>query len=398
MDGKFLVRVAKFAEGLLERPLDSAEKKQIVLFTKQNYDFVKDKRDIVQVAELATEFADFTNGIDGTIDNKESMATHDGKAYLKRQDLDLVSFLKLDTFDRFISELNPQAKRKRAYMCLDSRYARFNQECTRLTWDFTNNLNVINNSTNVVGTVRDITWIRMHSIVVRKFTSIPQRATILIEELASQAFVMPSGRRFHFVGRLNDLQNPINYGDRNAIIFGESVPDFTIFDKYELLAGYKFNEGYYRFNKPITTLNEITVSIGNPDTLVVLPKYEFHNVTILAFNFNFIDIDLNENHNYVNHLATLPPYAWYSIFVDGFSSGDATFDTYMNTREHTAIEILTPTSLRITFRPIPAGYQNPFPPGPLSAFIGIPGPFSATTLRFNSYRVIMNFEMEYISK
>lgn len=397
MDGKFLIRVAKFVEGLTDLQLTPYEKKKLKEFVAVNHEYVKDKRDVIQVAELATEFIEAKKS-----EEKEYLTDinpdSEKKEYLMREDLDLVSFLGLDTFDRFISEVNPQAKRKRAYMCLDSRYARFNQACTKLTWDFTNNLNVINNSTNVVGPVRDITWIRMHSIVVRKFASIPQRATILIEELAAQAFVMPSGRRFHFVGLLNDLQNPINFGNRNAFVMGQGVPDFTIFDKYELIAGYKFNEGYYRFNKPITTLNEITVSIGNPDTLVVLPKYEFTNVTVIDVQPGFIDIELNEPHYYIspNSNYQFAIGTWYSVFVDGFDSVDPNINDLINSREFTLITILTPTRIRLSFNDAPAGWHNPFPP--VVSFIFPPAaPWTARAVRFNSYRVIMNFELEYIS-
>lgn len=397
MNGKFLIRVAKFVEGLTGLGLTSYEKKKLQKFIDVNREYVKDKRDVLQVAKLAIEFIESQKS-----EEKEYMAdvNHDleKKEYLMREDLNLVSFLGLDTFDRFIAEVNPQAKRKRAYMCLDSRYARFNQACTRLTWNFTNNLNVINNSTNVVGPVRDISWIRMHSVVVRKFDSIPQRATILIEELAAQAFIMPSGRRFHFVGLLNDLQNPINFGNRNAAGVGQGVPDFTIFDKYELIAGYKFNEGYYRFNKPITTLNEITISIGDPDTLVVLPKYEFTNVTVIDVQPGFIDIELNEPHYYIspNSNYSFASGTWYSVFVDGFNSIDPNINDLINSREFTLITILTPTRIRLSFDDAPAGWHNPFPP--VTNLIFPPAaPWTARAVRFNSYRIIMNFELEYIS-
>lgn len=397
MDGKFLIRVAKFVEGLTDLSLTPYEKKKLKEFVAVNHEYVKDKRGIVQVAELATEFIEAQKS-----EEKEYMADTNSelekKEYLMREDLDLVSFLGLDTFDRFIAEINPQAKRKRAYMCLDSRYARFNQACTKLTWDFTNNLNVINNSTNVVGPVRDITWIRMHSMVVRKFTSIPQRATILIEELAAQAFVMPSGRRFHFVGLLNDLQNPINLATRNAVIVSTAVPDFTLFDKYELLAGYKFNDGYYRFNKPITTLNEITISVGDPDTLVVLPKYEFTNVTIIDVQPGFIDIDLNEPHYYIspNNTYVFALNTCYSVFVDGFDSVDTSVNDLINSKEFTMVSILTPTQIRLSFDDAPAGWHFPFPPV-INVIVPPAVPWTARAIRFNSYRIIMNFELEYIS-
>lgn len=399
MDTAFLVRVAKFAEGLLERELVVHEKKQLISFVKQNIEFVKHKRDVVQIAELANEYVNLLEGADN-LEGMDNMDDPDNeKKYINDKNLNLVSFLGIDNLDRLISEFNPPAKRKRAYMCLDSRYARFNNDCTKLTWAFTNNLNDVNNATNVVGPVRDITWIRMQSIVVRKFSSIPQRATILIEELSAQSFIMPSGRKFHFVGLLNDLQNPLDIALRNTIVIETAVPDITIYDKYELLAGYKFNDGYYRFNDPITTLNEITVSIGNPDTLVVIPKYEFTNVSVADVQNNYIDFEFNEPHNYVNHLTDvfLNEYGVYSVFIDGFSSSDANFNDYLNNKEHTYMTITSPTQLRIFYADMPAGSYNPFPP-PLGLLVAPPAPWTVQRIRFNSHRIIMNFELEYISQ
>jgi len=375
---KIVSRVVKFAEGLLDRPLTDPEKRNLGDFVDANYLFVQDKKSVVQVAELATEFVD-------TVENRST------------GDFDLASILGINTFDRFISEINPQAKRKTAYMCLDSRYAQFNNTCTKLTWSFTDNLNTVNNSTNVVGPVRDIVSIRMQSIVVRKFASTLQRATILIEELSSQSFILPSGRRFHFVGLLNDLQKPINLIDRSQSNTSGYIPDFTFFDKYELLAGYKFNEGYYRFNIPITTLDNITISIGNPDTLVVLPKYEFTNVTILDLQSDHIDLELNEPHYYIspNCFYTGANGTWYSVFIDGAVTAESAVNDYLNSKEFTDIDILSTTQIRITFNNLPARYI----PNPIVTDIipAVAAPWTCKAVRFNSYRVIMNFELEYIS-
>jgi len=182
---------------------------------------------------------------------------------------------------------------------------------------------------------------------------------------------------------------------------GTGVPDFTIFDKYELLAGFKFNDGFYRFNKPITTLNEITVSIGNPDTLVVLPKYEFLDAKVINANAGIIDIDLGENHYYISPNSFYFPYAggtWYSVFVDGFTGGTTNYNNAVNSFEFTIVSILSPTTIRLSFSQAPAGFWNPFPPT-VSVVPGAPAPadYPRVRVRFNSYRVIMNFEMEYIS-
>jgi hypothetical protein len=383
MDDKLLSRINKFVEELVERPLTLTEQNDLTQFAEANYKFVADKKTVVQVAELANEFADM-------LENK--------KEYLINNNLNLVSFLGIDSFDRFIDVFNPKTKRKIAYMTLDSRYAQFNNACTKLTWNFTNSLNIVNNSTNVVGVVRDITSIRMHSMVVRKFSSPIQRATILIEELAAQSFIMPGGRRFHFVGLLNNLTAPIKIGARNTSS-NYLVPEFSVVDKFELLAGYKFNEGYYRFNIPITTLNDITISIGNPDTLVVIPKYEFKKVTVLDLQTDHVDLELNEPHHYLspNNFAAITYGTWYSVFIDGFDSVTKSDNEFLNCHEFTLVEILSETQIRIIFHEAVSGgaastfaYNNRY-------ITAGPAPWTCGAVRFNSYRVIMNFELEYIS-
>lgn len=534
MDAIFVQRVAKFAEGLIDRRLSSREKNQLDEFVEENRKFIEDKKEIVQVAELASEFIK-------TIDSDVAIDLSGTKSYTQGN-YDVVSFLGLDTFDKLISNFNPEAKKKKAYMCLDSKYARFNDECTKLTWNFNNTLIDSDNSTNVVGFVRDITSIRMQSIVVRKFPSIPQRATVLIEELSAQSFVMPSGRRFHFLGLLNDAfvignlaENDINailgdeipdgptsitipvvsnpdingYGAKNQLIFvrppiivfevndfgrvlskvlyspgfvelirynydsngimtsidydadtdviflddgfgntitsiiayylGDPpvpvvynldengnvlsvdynppaappplpvddyyvVPNYSKYDKYEIVAGNRMNEGYYRFNKPITTLNTITVSIGNPDTLVVIPKYEFLSPRLIAVNnvlpTPYLDIDLQEPHYFTSTPNPINPdvnLEWYSVFIDGFSSGDPVVDREVNIREYTVVEVLSPTTIRVRLAVMRMGLRATFPESVFTLSSTPPLSSTIRAVRFNGFRVIMNFEIEYIS-
>ena len=426
---KILVRIATFTSELLGRPLTNYEINQLVSFVESNKKYVCDVSSSKFVAEMSKAYADYLEGVEKTkntegdagvgvgVEKADEVADaknttglegfENTAGLLEVANADLVNFLGLDTFDKFISVINPVAKKNRAYMCLDSRYARFNPQCTKLTWDFTNNLNVVNHSTNVSGVVRDITSIRMRSMVVRSFASTPQRATIFIEELAAQSFSMPSGRKFHFVGLLNDLQNPVNVGLRNAVGLPIFFPDPQIWEKYELLAGYKFNDGYYRFNKPITTLNDITISIGNPDTLVVIPKYEFKNVLVTNATDSLIDLDFEEPHNYI---ANSPyPDQWtylngyYSVFIDEFLTGDPTYvdyENYINSHEFTSITITGANTIQIRFYDIPYGindfYTTPpvlnVQPGPIP-----PGPWPRVRVRWNTFRTIMNFELEYIS-
>jgi len=383
MSGEIIQRVINFVEGLIEKEIDEKEEEQISRFVEENIKFIETTNDIVKVAELAKSYLEF----------KEELDEDSGI----KGEFDLVAFLQIPTFEKFVAEMNPTTRKKKAYLCLDSRYGRFNQERTKISWDIAGNLQVSENSTNLVGGVRDITSIRMHSIVVRKFPSVQQRASIFIEELAAQSFILPGGRRFHFMALLNDLQNPISIINRNANTVGEAIADFTVFDKYELLAGYRFNEGYYRFNKPVTLLDTVTVSIGNPDQLVVLPKYEFLDVPVINLTNNSLTLEFPEPHGYITNINNLAynNYNAYSIFIDGFVSNEVNYNNFVNSYEFTGVTIVSPTVITLSFNDYPAGRHNLYPTAN-NIFPIVPALPISVRVRFNSYRILMNFELEYL--
>ena len=361
-------RVAKFLSILLERKLTYDERIQLTQVIKQNIVAEDDTPvNVIQIANIAKKYYELINT------NKYSIC----------------SFLGETSF----------TQPNRAYLCLDSRYAIFNNERTKLSWCISESLNNYNNTASLLGGVRNINWIRLQSVVVRKFSSVPQRSTILIEELASQSFIMPGGRKFHFVGLLNDIQNPVPISGRNESS-SFLPPDVIIFDKYELLSGYKFNEGYYRFNTPISMLNNITISIGNPDQLVVIPKYEYLTCNIVALTTESITIELNDLHNLTAPNDSINVGTWYSVFVDGLNTGNtanADYETYVNTHEHTSITLATSSRLLIEFKDLAAGDGlYGFAPMNTQTYTTVPlSQISTVRVRINSYRVIINMEMEY---
>jgi hypothetical protein len=194
------------------------------------------------------------------------------------------------------------------------------------------------------------------------------------------------------MGLLKNLQQPISYNDRSAPPAGSlQIPEFTTHDKYEIVADHRFNDGKYRFALPIRVLNNITISIGNPDQLVVIPKYEFTNVDVVDVTSLWIDLELNENHYYTQQ--------WYSVFIDGFLSVSDTFDAWVNNREFTDVLITGPTTIRLYYNDVPAGYHaTDISHTGTFAFRGdfpIFDSWELRAVRFNSYRVIFNLELEY---
>ncbi len=416
VNARLLSKIYIFASELLDRKLDDKEMKKLVSFAEENIKYVEYQDEIELIAVLSDAYVDYlaNNKI-----NKESFESSKKSNTTENTGTqNLASFFDLTSFDKFIENINPAAKRKKAYMCLDTKYARFLNNNTKVQWDFTNTAADTQNFTSIVGGIRDIVYIRMYSIVIPQFSSTVARASVLIEEMSGQSFILPNGRRFHFISTLNNLNNPVPLDSRNSQGSGHYIPDFTIYDKYELLSGFRSNDGFYRFHKPITTLNTITVSIGDPFNVITLPKYQFDNVTVSTTGISWYaitdpDTGIVTYYNAIEYIyLDFPePHGYsqvYSLFIDDWSS-DNNFDygnnpfndnliSRYNTYEFTTISVISSTRIRI--QPAYSNIAGWHAGSSIGTFLGDRlqplGNFSKVKVRFNSYRIIMNFEMEYM--
>ena len=125
----------------------------------------------------------------------------------------------------------------------------------------------VNNMRNIVGMriypvsivmaapIRDTE--NVNKVYVNNIANINNNFTILIHEMQAQSFVGRDGRKFHF-SLFPALMNPTNIGPG---IITPATP------YYELTTSGK-NNGWFWFKKPITELNTITISIGNPFDLL----------------------------------------------------------------------------------------------------------------------------------
>lgn len=332
--------------------------------------------------------------------------------------MEINQFLQYTNIDELANAIAPKRKTKTAYMCLDTLYARFLENNTKVQWDFMSTLTEGPNSTNVESKVRDITSVRMLSMVIPQFPSVAHRASIAIDEFKTQAFILPNGRRFHFIELLNNLETGgVPLATRSQKIGGGVVYDFTIMNKYELLAGYKFNEGYYRFNKPIVSIDTVTVSIADPFDAVILPRYQYINIPI-SFNSGTLTLTFPE---YVLLPGAIPaelgtpaldPAVKYctSIFISNFTTdqpvADAVWISTINQYEFTNVtNIITQNTSNIITLQTNKSYHAGVALGgtdvsvrvylPTNGLLPPVGNPSLVTVQFNSNRIIMNFEIEY---
>jgi hypothetical protein len=152
--------------------------------------------------------------------------------------------------------LNPSSSYRKNYMVLDSRYRIATEQSPpsikSFEWNYVQkNQNTIQGSVNVIGNVRDIIGFRVYPFRIPYVANADNnysRITMLIEELSSQSFIAHENRKFQFM-----LKS-------------------TIDNEFIDLDTDNFNDGYFWFEKPITTLEKLTISFGNPIEKIIFDR------------------------------------------------------------------------------------------------------------------------------
>ena len=144
---------------------------------------------------------------------------------------------------------NPQALYTWNNFFLDSRHRVLdNDGTTFFAWDHVNNVTRSQGTVNTVGNIRDIIQIKVYPIRLPYAAGADndmRRITCLFDEFSAQSFVGQENRRFHTVF--------------------ESKVDGDFID----LDSHYQNDGIYRFGKPITQFNSITLSFASPLETIV---------------------------------------------------------------------------------------------------------------------------------
>jgi hypothetical protein len=212
--------------------------------------------------------------------------------------------------------------------------------------------------------------------------------------------VSPSGRRFHFVHILNDLQNPtIFLADRSAQLGGGEFNYVPItYGKYELLSGHRFSDGNYFFNTPIKELSTITLSIADPLNPITLIQDTYFNVTvsnIVAGNPGGFTLHFKDK-IYIPISTVIK-----SLFISGFTTtlplntSDATLISYLNNNEHTGCTVIDDHTIAVDNKIHMPGFQASLSYR-LNVDITPIGDVLPFTVTLGGYRAMANLEVTYI--
>lgn len=167
-------------------------------------------------------------------------------------DYNISEFLGIDDLSELKMMFNPSSMLVHYYVALDSDYRDTSEEIatniTKFTWKYAPTQNLVAGFCNSVGVVSNIIGMRLYQPrlpykVAMAGTS--KRVSILIEEFKAQAFIAENGRRFHFLLRPN-------------------LPGGTSIE----LSTEDFNDGIFNFRKPFTTIDRLTISVGDPTNVI----------------------------------------------------------------------------------------------------------------------------------
>jgi hypothetical protein len=408
-DNNLIKRINKFTASLIERSLTKLEDENLFKFIEENKQFVQTDDIIKYIAILADAYADIIENNQDTKTLSQVLLNNSEDSNLDTYNtkVDISHFMSITSIDQFIKEIIPV--KKTAYISLDSKNATYLNNNTKLQWSLVNSVTMQDNNALITYPIKNITKVRCSSITIHKFPTNMQRASILIDELSEQSFIFPNGKRFHFLALVNNLVDPIDLNSRNTSTEDLYVVSEPSFIKYELLMGYRFNEGNYHFNKVVNNLDNITISIADPLNLIAIPKYEHFNVTITPDNYSMliqfeephylpIITQLNSNDDLISAVNSRMTEV-YSIFIDDVIDenppNNKTYVDLLIGKEWSNVVTVNDTTLRAMYRELPPGfhikssYTNLIIPNPLQSS------FKAR-VRINTFRVNINLEIEYI--
>jgi hypothetical protein len=205
-------------------------------------------------------------------------------------------FLGLTTPTEVARMFNPKSTHKRNHLILDSRYRVSDgviQDTIRsYSWYYIPDSQMTpDGSVNIVGNVRDIIGFRIYPFRI-PYTYVADnqysKISLCIEELKTQSFIAHEGRRFHYMLNSNIDSNYINLDA----------------DTYN---------GFFWFEKPITTLDKITITFGNP-----LEQITFDNDRDLCSIDYFTYAPLTKIKTTITHKLKNGDSVYFTNFKTGF--------------------------------------------------------------------------------
>lgn len=176
---------------------------------------------------------------------------------------------------------NPESLYVHYYVCMNTNNRLVEEDeggggvITKFKWNYAPTKDVRSGYAVSSGDIRNVVGIRMYQPRIHYLAGMDNtanRVSILIEELQTQSFVAENGHRFHFLLR-PDIENRGLTGD------------------YVELSTEDYEDAIFKFRKPITEFDTLTISFGDPFTVLSFPSS--FNAFFLAIEFTCLKYDIH---------------------------------------------------------------------------------------------------------
>lgn len=254
----------------------------------------------------------------GTIDND----CMDDKT--KNTEVNVECFFGIKDFSTLVKKIKePVHGINTAYFMLDTRYRILENDGTKyFKWNHINNIIRAQGTFNSIGDIRDIISIKLMPFRIPKVKSADnqyKRVSVLIHELSPQSFIAHEDRQYHFLGLL------CNKNPSNRWLEIDPKDNFG---------------GEFKFNKPITHLDTITISLASPLEDVIF-DIDRLNGNIISYD-NPTIIEFSTNHNiYDDDIIYIMNYNSFNTNIDNIVLSK------INNSKGVEVKVLSPTTLSI---------------------------------------------------
>lgn len=231
---------------------DKPEKLIIDILSKILADIVVKNRNLANQKKLDNELVDKFKDYQIEVLGSADVADHNIELLKTKKGIAIGEILGVNSLDTFRLLINPDSIFERHYVALDSTLRDPAASGNGLvSWKYAPYMSAAEGFCTSARPIKNIIRMRMYPPKIYHDDTLMggsgKNVSVLVHEFANQSFIMSNGRRFHFLWRVR----PPSFGN----LMMEIEPE-------------DYNDTLFYFRKPVSGFDTITLSYGNPETVI----------------------------------------------------------------------------------------------------------------------------------